>query len=237
MPPLARYKLNGDAADAGGNGYHGTPTDVSFVAGKVRQAGSFNGSTSSIQLPASNAILTASSSWTTMAWWRSTGPSGVAWAERVCTFHRGAAAGSAVAILPRVNTPPNLIISYAYHDGASFNHRYITGTKAFNTWYHAALTYDGTTFRFYHNGVLVDSVEDTFSGFGTYPAYLGHYYGVNAGDSLDGTLDDVRIYNEVLPSWKIKAIYNFGKGSEKIEPWQRLIRPTIQRAVQPLVGV
>ena len=46
--PLAHYKLNSDANDASGNGRHGTSADVSFVAGKIRQAAGFNGTTSEI---------------------------------------------------------------------------------------------------------------------------------------------------------------------------------------------
>jgi len=39
---IARYPLNGDANDVSGNGHDGTPTNVSYVAGKLGLAASFN---------------------------------------------------------------------------------------------------------------------------------------------------------------------------------------------------
>jgi hypothetical protein len=64
---------------------------------------------------------------------------------------------------------------------------------------------------------------------------LGARYTLNTA-TFDGLLDDARLYDEALPDWKIRAIYNFGEGSEACQPWQRLIQPVIHRTLQPLIG-
>ncbi len=46
---VATYRLNGDATDLSGN-YNGTATSVTYVAGQFGDAGSFNGSSSYINL-------------------------------------------------------------------------------------------------------------------------------------------------------------------------------------------
>ena len=50
MALVAYYPLNGDANDYSGNELNGTPTNVSWVDGKVGQAGEFTGSNSWIDL-------------------------------------------------------------------------------------------------------------------------------------------------------------------------------------------
>jgi hypothetical protein len=67
------------------------------------------------------------------------------------------------------------------------------------TWYTVAYTYDGTTGRFYVNGVLVHSTvksdaftpntDDLFIGYS--PENGGQYW-------LNGVIDEIRIYNQAL---------------------------------------
>ncbi len=231
--PIAHYKLNGDVLDASGNGHHGTPTDVSFVAGKIRQAASFNGSTSRVQLPASNAIMLASFPWTILVWWtnRQSTPS----SERMIQFHRGASAGGAVA-LQVLTVSSNFRFSYVWHNGSGFVNMLLPTFLTPDVFYFSALSYDGTTFRSYHQGELVDSTIDTFSGFGSFPAFVGHFDGTNPIHGVNGLIDGVRIYGEALPAWEVKDIFDFEKGTEKVEPWQRLIQPVIRRTAQSLIG-
>jgi hypothetical protein len=78
-----------------------------------------------------------------------------------------------------------------------------------NTWYHVVGVYDGA-FLIYINGKLDNSVEHT----GTIDTndsdlILGGYY--STGNLIDGTLDDVRIYNRALSATEIKQLYNAGR--------------------------
>jgi hypothetical protein len=52
MALIAHWPLNGNTNDISGNGYNGTPTNITYAAGKIGQAASFNGSSS--QVNASN---------------------------------------------------------------------------------------------------------------------------------------------------------------------------------------
>jgi len=77
-----------------------------------------------------------------------------------------------------------------------------------NTWYHVAGTFDGSMLRIYVNGILRGSS-------GPYPGvisnnnantYIGKY--INNTYYLNGTLDEIKIYNRALSPAEITANYN-----------------------------
>ncbi|MEK7801768.1 MAG: LamG domain-containing protein, partial [Pseudomonadota bacterium] len=85
-----------------------------------------------------------------------------------------------------------------------------TGTIANSSgWHHVTYTYDGSTIKLYIDGNF-DSQLATAIGVGG-PASFGTYIGTmgfNAGTyTLDGILDDVRIYNTVLTSGQVSTLY------------------------------
>ena len=75
---------------------------------------------------------------------------------------------------------------------------------AVNTWTHLAVTYDGATLRLYVNGVQVSSRAQTGNLVtSANPLQIG-------GDSIygqyfQGTIDEVRIYNQALSPSEIQA--------------------------------
>jgi hypothetical protein len=85
------------------------------------------------------------------------------------------------------------------------------GSISSNQWYHAALTYDGTTMKMYLNGQLVGSRAATLSytnqvqfligGAGDGPSPGGIYGGFN------GKLDDIGFWNRALTENEILKIY------------------------------
>src|SRR6185295_1637195 len=87
----------------------------------------------------------------------------------------------------------------------------ITGTTQITngTWYHAAATYDGTTFRLYLNGTQEASVA-VANGPGTgstHPAALGTALDTTGAPAgfFDGVLDEVRIWNVARSAAQIVA--------------------------------
>ncbi len=81
-----------------------------------------------------------------------------------------------------------------------------TTTVTAGTWYHAAVTYDGTTVRLYINGVedgnwpeasMSAPTSDTFQ--------IGCDY--SGFRHFDGVLDDVRLHSRALCAAEISAIY------------------------------
>ncbi len=74
-----------------------------------------------------------------------------------------------------------------------------------NTWTHVAVTYDGTTLKFYHNGAFLNS------GTGYVRATTGNnfYLGKTVDDiPLTGVLDDVAVYTRALSATDIVDLKN-----------------------------
>ncbi len=104
------------------------------------------------------------------------------------------------------------------------NHAIIgTTTLANNTWYHAAATFDGATFKLYLNGVLEASTATTatprwdsiqHAGLGTGLTSTGA-----AGGFFAGRLDEARIWNVARTQAQIQASMN----SEILSPTSGLV--------------
>jgi hypothetical protein len=77
-----------------------------------------------------------------------------------------------------------------------------------NTWYHVALTYDAatTTMKLYKNGVLVSTNTSVPPFIGGNALRLGSFDAVQ--NLLGGKLDEVRIWNRVLPQCEIQNNMN-----------------------------
>ncbi|HUT89801.1 MAG TPA: LamG domain-containing protein [Thermoguttaceae bacterium] len=204
---IAHYFLDGNANDASGYGLHGTANGVTWPAGKINQAALFDGA-AYIQLPASNAVITAASPWSICAWAERTALSVTR--DQIFGFHRGDEKGSAIYLASIGGSK----LQFGYHTGAEVLTRDTVGFTA-DTWHHVALTYDGIAFRVYLNGNLADSVVNTFSGFGSYPAFIGAYSAVDDAYKFIGPIDDVRCYDKALTLATIRAIYNSGNGTQE----------------------
>lgn len=76
-------------------------------------------------------------------------------------------------------------------------------------WVHLAGTYDGKTIRYYVNGKLTGA-QDAFGQRKTFTSLL--YLGCTEDPkrTLDGSLEDIRLYNAVLSEEQIGAIYSDG---------------------------
>jgi hypothetical protein len=83
-------------------------------------------------------------------------------------------------------------------------------TMAVGTWYHVALTYNGTTVTSYFNGAS-KGTNGTVSGnigYAARPVLIGADYGSNPfADYFNGSISDVRIYSRSLAAPEIDSIY------------------------------
>jgi hypothetical protein len=92
--------------------------------------------------------------------------------------------------------------------GGGFTTTNVYGTKLpLNSWSHIAGTYDGTTMRFYVNGLLVAIQPQT----GAIPVSTGALS--IGGDSVsgqfwNGLIDEVRVYNRALSQAEIHSDMN-----------------------------
>jgi hypothetical protein len=109
-----------------------------------------------------------------------------------------------------------------------------------NEWYHLVMTVDSQKrFRFYVNGVEHDVAGDGL------PRWFGDLtnqklaYRIGSLDSsplsgsLDGTIDDVRIYDTVLTPSEVEAIFNETNEMGPTVPVEQ--RPTVTLSADPLV--
>lgn len=92
-----------------------------------------------------------------------------------------------------------------------------SGTLSLNTWHHVVgvLDISNSIIRLYHNGREVGSYIDQTLGSGTVTsdASLNLNIGnrTNTDRSFQGTIDDVRIFNQVLTAEQISSLYNQGQ--------------------------
>lgn len=87
-----------------------------------------------------------------------------------------------------------------------------TGEAATGVWAHLVLTYDGTTATFYMNGQQQATATMATSIGGASSDFV---LAVEAGgetEFLTGALDEVAVYDTVLPAARVQAHYNVGIG-------------------------
>jgi prepilin-type N-terminal cleavage/methylation domain-containing protein len=81
---------------------------------------------------------------------------------------------------------------------------------ALNKWYYVAVSYDGTNITFYRNGISFYTVA---AGGQLYNSAVGLRIGSYAIDGsyyFNGSIDDVRIYNQAIPTSQIEQNYYSG---------------------------
>jgi hypothetical protein len=95
----------------------------------------------------------------------------------------------------------------AISDGT--NNEWITSsTLEENVWYHIVFTFDGLQLRMYLNGQLdAQKSQNYIPKIDDDPIRIGSWGG-GSGRSIDGQIDDVRIYNYALTEAQIKSLYN-----------------------------
>jgi hypothetical protein len=81
-------------------------------------------------------------------------------------------------------------------------------TLQLNTWQHYALTYDGSKMRLYHNGILTDSLSASGTISNTsVPFYIGNILYSITDFFLNGSMDEVSMWNTTLSAPDINCIY------------------------------
>lgn len=120
-----------------------------------------------------------------------------------------------------------------FRDSSSGNDRKAQGAKILNTneWYNLVLTANSQTYRMYVNNVAVDVVGDNLGRW--FPDFTNQtlMYRIGALDAsplsgvLDGYIDDVRVYDRILNTDEVGALYEKGN----------LSSPTVPLAIRPML--
>jgi len=203
----AYYKFDGNYADSSGNNNHGTNSGTTFSVdrrGNSNKAANFNGTSSYITIPAStslNSIKTdfSLSTWVYVTSWFNWG--GFKYAPIVCKSQTSTAAQYRFTLLDN-----------AFDVISNTKKFYRTIPTSFNTgtWYHVAVTNNGDSSRLFVNGEFVQLTlnEAVFPTDTNQLLEIGRDY-AGSLDFLNGSLDELRIYNRALTSQDVTNLYNF----------------------------
>jgi hypothetical protein len=208
IPAVAWYKLDGNALDSSGNGYHGTWTGTeAYVTGKYGQAGSYDGS-SGVSTPGETIIPAGS---VTVAAW--------AKLDRHIDFQAIAGAG----ILSKGNGIGLLGAASSWtaqNREGTVLHEASTNHSSTTAWTHLATVRNGTDLRLYVNGVLSAVTASANVAAADARFAIGERYrSMLIAFRLDGLVDDVRIYDRALSQDNIQRIMT-GQTVEPIEELQ-----------------
>src|SRR5690606_27016875 len=212
------------ANDQSGNNNHGTLTNGATwnASGRFGAAVSFDGTNDLVNIADANS-LDLSNGMTLEAWVR---PSVLTGFRNVISKERSTNAFAYVlSANNNASNTNNQRPSSRIRTGST--NRTLNGTSKLqtNTWTHIASTYDGTTFRFYVNGVQVNSMSATGNipattnmlRIGGSPALGSQYFA--------GLIDEVRIYNRALSQNEIQTDMNTPIGADAIPPTVTILNP------------
>lgn len=190
---VALYQLNGDATDVSGN-YNGTASNVTYGTGVFGQAGVFNGSNSYVSSPYNVGGDLTISGWVKF--------DTINTDEPIFCLDNIGGSGSRALQIKRISS--NKLYAYIF-TGSD-----ITGTTNLTSgvWYHIVATFQSNVaLRVYINGQF----EGQSTNVATRPTqpnlFFGKYGDGSLTDVLDGSIDQVRIFNTALTPLEVEALY------------------------------
>ena len=224
------WKGEGNPFDSAGTNEGILKNGVSFVTGEVGQAFQFNGTNQYLEIPDSPS-LDPTNSLTLETWVYVSGYPNTDLATIITKFSPTVPQQNQYQ-LETHNIGSNLVFrpvlllpsGYGLVEGST--------TIQFNTWYHVAMTYDGSMLKLYVNGALDGSVAATGSIAPTIqPLRIG---GPSSGPWwFKGRVDEVSLYNRALSASEVLAIYQAGQAGKCLSPMAPVIviQPTNQTAL------
>jgi hypothetical protein len=195
---VAAYSFNEgggtSVADASGSGNGGSIGTAAWsTAGKYGNALSFNGSSARVTVPDSSS-LRLSAGMTLEAWVFPTTVN-AAWRDVIYK-------GNDDYYLEATSSNGRPVGGGTF--GGNNGEAYGTANLAANTWTHLAVSYDGTTLRFFVNGTQVSSNARS-GAIATSSGALSIGGDALYGQYFSGRIDDVRIYNRALTQTQIQT--------------------------------
>ena len=206
---VAYYPFNGNANDESGNGYNGTVTGaVSISSGKFDMAYSFDGSGDYIDYGNINNFDRTDSF--TISSWVKRGATGI---PHTIVSKRNDSAGTGYAFY--IDSANKLDIIFGKTNVSDSIRLNSTLTFTDSNWHHFVITYDGSSsaagVKLYADGELLATNTD----WDTLTSSMSNSYNFRIGDvsdsggcgcSMNGTIDEVRIYNRVLSASEISTL-------------------------------
>ena len=176
---------------------HGTIYGATWTTGQVDRALSFDGEDDYVDIPDNNLVRNRSA--LTISVWFKIAPSETKfkWLFEKTHASSGFSLESPWRLSPNFDVDNTLAGSVA--------------TLLTETWYHAALTLDGSTARTYLNGAEVDSrYFSTSVPDNSDPIIIGRRISGYEAAAFKGIIDEVAIYNRALSACEIMQYYRAG---------------------------
>jgi PKD repeat protein/glucose/arabinose dehydrogenase len=198
------------AADSSGGNRPGSYVDTpSFgqpgaLAGSANTSVGFDGVSEHVQVPYAAGLNPAT--FTVEAWAYVTGGQG---RFRAVVSNRDYATGNARGFILYA-APDNTWQFWIGNGGADWARAYGPAV-ALNTWTHLVGTYDGTTMRFYVNGVLAATTTSTYGVNTARPLRIGAGANERPADYLfAGRIDEAAVYSGALSATRVQQHYSAG---------------------------
>ena len=199
---LHYWQLQADANDSFGT-KHGTPTDVTYTAGKFGNASTYNGSTSKVAL-ASNIFQFAPSEATVSGYFRTNDLVNL---QRFFGFNNSGSASPFMAVGVNEEATAGSIKAWIYtNSGVNLT---VTNTSGTN-WIHVIITAkEGGVSRMYINGVLaIEGSNSIFFKIGT----NGNHIGSNRAGTLlnlDGQIQGFGLWNRFVTPEAVTQLFEY----------------------------
>jgi hypothetical protein len=192
--------------DASGNDNNGTINGATWADGKYGKALQFNGQSNYVEVPSSDSLEIDGN--VTIAAWINWIDAGDTW---LCVLANGQQNGPWENYGLFVNRSSRFMYFTLSLDGGHVTQQTPNNTIVPNEWVHVGATWDGSAARIYINGQM--ELEATQTGT-LVPPGLPLRIGYRTGSThyFNGTIDEVRIYNQALQQVEILAAMEGGKG-------------------------
>lgn len=208
---IALYKLDGNANDVGGN-YNGIATNVTYGTGVFGQSAQFSGSNSFINLGASSQFTASAISFS--LWYK---PDTVSSIGALLANTNGGSYNLGEFYWYQWNDG-KFLISYG-QSSTTYVQYFSTSTFSVGTWYFLSFVIDPSAtnkFTLYINGAEDTLVVNNQGGTFTAHNVLDNSLQLNMGkrnisgseNYLDGSLDQVRIFNKAITPEEVEGLYN-----------------------------
>jgi hypothetical protein len=203
---VAYYPFNGNANDASGNGHDGTTQNTVNDADRFGTANAslaFNGSTSEFSV--NESLLNIGQNYTISLWFKFDDPSRL----QQPLFDSRRDWGLSVVYNDAPTTPPR-VINWAVGTGTfGWSAAYVHGDKNDyqpGQWHQLLFQKNLHDYTMYIDGNLESALTVT-NDFSFSPAALDFGFISSSPSYLDGSLDDIRIYNRALSSTEVTDLY------------------------------
>jgi len=195
-------EASGNLLDWTANGFHGTPRNLTYgVAGAVGLAVRCNGSNTRVAA-ADYEPPSPFSGFTVMLWYKGDNPNAGAQANYGVLAQKWAGEGAGAGWEIRCNGSYG--VQAIVNVGGVI--QWAVASRMDNTWRHAALTWDGTQWRFYDGGAVVGSAQTKGSAANDDAFWLGENTPWNT--KFDGDLDSLLIASAARSANWITSYYN-----------------------------